>query len=323
MSEVRHFDALERVSLPAGPVHLAIGMFDGVHRGHQAVIRSALEAARPGGGVAGVLTFEPHPSAVLRPEAPTRLIHAPAIKRRLLERLGIDFLIEHPFTREFASTTARDFVARLKEALPELRAVYVGENFRFGRGREGDVGMLAAAAVAAGFACRSLPRLSDGAASISSSRLRELIASGAIEQANALLGYAYFAEGVVTPGRRIGRTLGFPTLNIAWSPGVQPAHGVYAVRIAGADGRWQPAVANYGLRPTVESEATEPRLEVHVLDATPLTYGDPVTVQWLRFLRPERKFGSLEALRAQVGEDGAAAGAALAQLSEQNFPNGA
>lgn len=323
MSEVRQFDALERVSLPAGPVHLAIGMFDGVHRGHRAVIGAAVDAAKGDGGFAGVLTFEPHPSVVLRPDAPTRLIHAPEIKRRLLGRLGIDFLIEHPFTREFAATTAQDFVALVKRALPGLQTVHVGENFRFGRGREGDVGVLIAAAREAGFAGRSVPRLTEQGVSISSSRLRDLIASGAAEQANSLLGYAYFAEGVVTAGRQVGRTLGFPTLNLAWTPGLRPAYGVYAVRVAGTGGRWEPAVANYGLRPTVESGETAPRLEVHVLGTTALTYGDSVQVQWLRFLRAERKFGDLEALRAQVEKDRVEAGGALAQLSEQNFPNSA
>lgn len=324
MNAVRQFDSLARVDLPAGPVHLAIGMFDGVHRGHQSVIRAAIRAAQTDAGTAGVLTFEPHPSAVLRPESPTKLILPLEQKRRLLRGLGIDFLIEHPFTAAFASTTARDFVDQLKRALPGLATVYVGENFRFGRGREGDLSVLISAAHAAGFAAFSAPRLAgpDGAP-ISSSRLRELLAAGEIEQANALLGYSYFAEGVVQAGQQLGRTLGFPTLNVAWSPGLPPAFGVYAVVVSGPDGKPAAAVANFGRRPTVEDAGATPRLEVHVLAPTALTYGDRVRVQWLRFLRPERKFGGVEELRVQVEKDRENARAALAELSPQELPNSA
>lgn len=323
MNAPRQFDSLERVTLPAGPVHLAIGMFDGVHLGHQSVIEVAVHSAHRSRGLAGVLTFWPHPSAVLRPEKPTPLILAPEIKRAQLGRLGLDFLVEHPFSLEFAATTASGFVTLLKRAFPGLEAVYVGENFRFGRGREGDTATLIAAAREAGFAVYSAPRLNHSGAPISSSRIRELIASGEIEEANALLGYSYFAEGVVAEGKRLGRTLGFPTLNLAWQPGLTPRYGVYLVTVCGADGRMQPGVANYGLRPTVEAGATAPRLEVHVLAPTSLTYGDRVTVRWLRFLRPEKKFSGVDELRKQIETDRQAALAALLEFSAEETPNGA
>lgn len=323
MNSVRQFDSLERVQLPAGPVHLAIGMFDGVHLGHQSVVEAAVHSARRCSGFAGVLTFSPHPSVVLRPENPTPLILFPEIKRRLLGGLGIDFLVEHPFTTEFARTTARDFVGQLKRALPGLEAVYVGENFRFGRGREGDIAMLVAAAREAGFAVFSAPRLNHNGAPISSSRLRELISTGEIEQANALLGYSYFAEGTVEHGRQLGRTLGFPTLNLRWNPGLTPRLGVYAVCVADAAGDKAPGVANYGLRPTVAREAAEPLLEVHMLAPTRLTYGDRISVQWLRFLRPERKFAGVDELRAQIEIDRGEASAALPKLSAQEPPKSA
>jgi len=323
VSTPRQFDALERVSLPAGPVHLAIGMFDGVHLGHQSVIEAAVHSARRARGCAGVLTFWPHPSGVLRPEKPTPLLHSREIKRELLGRLGLDFVVEHPFSLAFAATTAREFVALLKRAFPGLDAVYVGENFRFGRGREGDTATLIAAAREAGFAVYSAPRLNHNGASISSSRIRELVAAGEVEQANALLGYSYFAEGTVEQGKRLGRTLGFPTLNLGWQPALAPRHGVYLVTVSGADGRMQPAVANYGLRPTVETGVTAPRLEVHVLTPTTLTYGDRVTVRWLRFLRPERKFSSVEELREQIERDRETALEALGKISAEENPNGA
>ncbi len=302
MKPLLQFGGLARAALPPAPLHLAIGMFDGVHLGHQSVIESAIHSARRDGGLAGVLTFWPHPSALFRPESPTRLLMPGEMKRAVLARLGLDFVIEQEFTREFAAVEARDFVALLKRHLPALAAVYVGENWRFGRGRTGDVAVLVAEARRSGVAVFSAPRLNHNGAPISSSRIRELLAADAIAEANALLGYAYFAEGVVERGRQLGRTLGFPTLNLAWAPEFQPRYGVYAVEIPAGPGRPLRGVANYGLRPTVGT-ATRPRLEVHLLDESPLDYGAKITVNWLHFLRPESKFASVGDLRAQIARD--------------------
>lgn len=302
MSAVLQFDSLAHVALPARPAHLAIGMFDGVHLGHKSVIESAIHSARRSGGLAGVLTFWPHPSALFRPANPTRLIMSPTVKRAVLGRLGIDFLIEQDFSREFASIEAADFVALLKRSVPHLAAVYVGENWRFGRGRTGDVSVLIEEAHRHGIEVFSAPRLNHNGAPISSSRIRELLAAGAVAEADALLGYSYFAEGVVESGRRLGRTIGFPTLNIAWEPEARPAYGVYAVEVLSGQQPPVSGVANYGLRPTVE-QSTRPWLEVHLLKNSPLTYGDPITVNWLRFLRPEARFNSVEELRLQIGRD--------------------
>lgn len=323
MKSVIQFNALGRVDLPAGPVHLAIGMFDGVHRGHQSVVQAAVQAAHRDEGRSGVLTFWPHPSVVIRPESPARLILDAATKRNLLSGLGVDFLIEHPFTPDFAATGAREFVALLKQALPGLKAVYVGENFRFGRGREGDIDLLGRAATEAGFTVVITPRLHQAGAPISSSRLRELIAAGEMEQANAMLGFSYFSVGKVESGHRMGRELGFPTLNLRWEPGLAPRYGVYAVRLTGPDGRKYAGVANYGLRPTIVGDAQHPLLEVHVLEETPLGYGDVVTVQWLHFLRPEQKFLSVEELRVQIDSDREAARAVLPRLYAQDSPKSA
>ena len=302
MSGLFQYAGLEQARLPAGPLHLAIGMFDGVHLGHQSVIEAAVHSARRSGGRAGVLTFWPHPSALFRPENPTPLLMPPAMKRAVLARLEIDFIIEQNFSREFAATGAAEFVALLKRSLPQLTAVYVGENWRFGRGRAGDIKVLVEEARQHGLEIFSAPRLNHNGAPISSSRIRELLAAGAIAEANALLGYSYFAQGVVQQGRRLGRTLGFPTLNLAWEPESKPAYGVYAVEVASETGKPLPGVANYGLRPTVE-QATKPLLEVHLLQPTTLTYGDKLRVNWLQFLRPESKFSGVEELRAQIGHD--------------------
>lgn len=302
MSQLLQFDRLEGATLPQRPLHLAIGMFDGVHLGHQSVIDSAVHSARRSGGLAGVLTFWPHPSALFRPDKPTLLLMPVEMKRRVLAELGIDFLIEQNFSREFAGIEAKDFVRYLRQCLPQLSAVYVGENFRFGKGRTGDVTTLVEEAKKVGVAIYSAERLSHNGAPISSSRIRELLSAGDITEVNALLGYSYFAEGVVERGRQLGRTIGFPTLNIPWEPELKPRFGVYAVEVLAAGGETFKGVASYGTRPTVES-AGRPILEVYVLENSSLTYGDKLRVKWLHFLRPESKFDSLDALKKQIALD--------------------
>lgn len=307
MSAPVQFDGLDRVALPPRPLHLAIGMFDGVHLGHQAVIGSAVHSAQRGGGLAGVLTFWPHPSALFHPQAPTRLIMNPAMKTRVLRSLGVAAVIQQHFTPEFARITAEEFLPFLRRKLPGLAAVYVGENWRFGRGRLGDVALLVAEAEKLGLEVMSSERLNRNGRPVSSTRIRDHLLAGEIAEANRLFGYAYFADGAVAGGRRLGRTLGFPTLNLPWEPELRPRYGVYAVRVSGANGAEKlPGVANYGVRPTV-GEAARPLLETHVLGPCPFGEGDAVTVEWLQFLRPEQKFAGVEELSAQIARDAAAA----------------
>jgi riboflavin kinase / FMN adenylyltransferase len=314
VTAIAQFDGVESAQLPPGPLHLAIGMFDGVHLGHRAVIEPAVRAARSSGGVVAVLTFWPHPSALFRPEDATRLMQDGATKARALQALGVNAVITQPFTAEFSAVPAEQFLPWLKKRLPALTAVYVGENFRFGRGRKGDVGVLRATAPTIGVSVFCAERVQQDAAAISSTRVRGLIESGDIAAANALLGYAYFAEGVVTGGKRLGRTIGFPTLNLAWAPALRPKLGVYAVCVSGEKSPVPlKGVANYGLRPTVETGATEPRLETHVLGECPFGEGDRVVVEWLTFLRPEMKFSGLDELRAQIARDREAAAAFFAK----------
>jgi riboflavin kinase/FMN adenylyltransferase len=313
VNPVSQYEGVERTALPAKPLHLAIGMFDGVHLGHRAVITAAVGAARRSDGLAAVLTFWPHPSALFRPDQATKLIQDPPTKTRVLTTLGVDVIITQPFTLELAKIPAEEFLPWLKQRLPLLAGVYVGENFRFGKGRSGDAALLVATGRNLGVSVFRAPRVNVDGEPISSTRVRALLEAGEIEAANALLGYNYFAEGVVTPGKRLGRSIGFPTLNVAWSPALRPKLGVYAVRISGEKSPAPlPAVANYGLRPTVE-QAAEPRLEVHVLGECPFGPGDRVTVEWLKFLRAEMKFGSVDELRAQIAKDRDAAQAWLAK----------
>jgi len=298
---------LAHAVVPPRPVHLAIGIFDGVHLGHRAVIEAAVQSARRSGGVAAVLTFAPHPSVLFRPENPTPLIMETETKAALLRDLGVELVIVEPFTAAYAAIEAGDFVPELRRYLPRLATVYVGENWRFGRGRKGDVALLIAEGRKAGIGVFSAPRVNLDGEPISSTRIRALLTSGEIGAANTLLGRTYGAAGAVKPGKRLGRTLGFPTLNLDWAPGLRPRYGVYTVRVFGALApEARPGVANYGLRPTVE-EACEPRLETHVLGPCPYAEGDVIRVEWLSFLRPEQKFGSRAELEAQIGHDVAAA----------------
>jgi riboflavin kinase/FMN adenylyltransferase len=298
------FDGVTAAKLPAGPLHLAIGMFDGVHLGHRAVIAPAIRAANEQGGVAAALTFQPHPSSLFRPDQPTRLIQDRQTKAHVLGSLGIKAVITERFTAEFAQIEAEQFVPWLKRNLPSLAAVYVGDNFRFGYKRRGTVEMLAASGRSLEIDVFSAGRVSVHGETVSSTRIRAHLEAGEIAAANALLGYPYFADGVIAPGKKLGRVIGFPTLNLPWAPDLSPRFGVYAVRVSGpkAVGRSIPGVANYGLRPTVET-ASEPRLEIHLLDACPFDAGDEVTAEWLHFVRPEQKFGKLSELRAQIARD--------------------
>jgi len=303
MSLPAQFHGIDRVALPPRPLFVAIGIFDGVHLGHRSVIESAVQSARVAGGVAAVLTFDPHPSVLLKPDSPTRMILDLPAKVARLGSLGVDAVVVQPFTPDFAAVSAEEFVPFIKRHLPRLSGIYVGENFRFGRGRKGDVAMLVAEGKRHGITVFSAPRVNLDGEPISSTRIRGRILAGDMKGAAALLGYVYAAEGPVVHGKHLGRTLGFPTLNLGWSPDLRPLYGVYAVRVSGAKSYgWLPAVANYGLRPTVE-DSQEPRLEIHLLVACPYGAGDPITVEWVRFLRPERKFSGIDELKAQIARD--------------------
>jgi riboflavin kinase/FMN adenylyltransferase len=298
------YSSIEAARLAPRPLHLAIGIFDGVHLGHRAVVDAAVQSARRSGGLAGVLTFDPHPSVLFRPANPTPMILPQRTKERLLSGLGVDAVITHPFTADFARIEAEAFLSWLRERLPGLAAVYVGQAWRFGAGRRGDVPVLVSTAKPLGISVFSAPPVNFDGKAISSTRIRGLLEDGDVAGASALLGYTYFAEGVVTSGRRLGRTLGFPTLNLPWAPGLRPRFGVYAAQVSGPKSPLSlQAVANYGVRPTVNQGPSDPLLEAHVLGACPFNQGDAITVEWRRFLRPETKFADMMELRAQIARD--------------------
>ncbi len=296
-------DCFEALAELKGPLHLAIGVFDGVHLGHKAVIESAVLSARRCGGVSGVLTFDPHPSRLFRPEHPTRLIMPIREKSLMLHEVGIDVVIRKHFDRDYADIHAEDFLARLKAALPTLAAIYVGSNFRFGRKRAGDVRTLIETGQALDLAVFSIDRIKHNGEPISSTRIRAELEAGSIEAVNDLLGYNYFSDGQVVGGAKLGREIGFPTLNLPWEPECRPRFGVYFVRFRASDSdEWSFAVANYGIKPTVAVDE-KPVLEVHALGGTELGEGAAIVVEWLRFIRPEQKFESIHALQAQIAQD--------------------
>ena len=288
------------------PLHLAIGAFDGVHLGHRAVLHSAREAARADGGLVGVLTYDPHPSKVLRPESSVPLIFTRTQKDERLTEAGAQVIHHEKFDRNHAGIEAADFPKWLKQTFPHLRSLHVGSNFQYGRGRAGDGETLIAHGAAASLGVKLVSAVRLGDETVSSSRIRHYLVAGELDLANAMLHRPYEAEGVIIGGRRLGRTLGFPTVNLAWEPELKPAYGVYAVEVI-FQGEALPAVANYGQRPTVESGPVAPLLEAHVLRGAAPTTGDAVRVRWVRRLRTEQKFPDLAALQAQIAQDSAQA----------------
>jgi riboflavin kinase/FMN adenylyltransferase len=295
-------------------LHLAIGAFDGVHLGHRAVLHSAREAARADGGIVGVLTYDPHPSKVLRPESSVPLIFTRAQKDDRLTEAGAQVIHHEKFDRAHAGIEAADFPKWLKQTFPQLKSLHVGSNFQYGRGRAGNGETLIAHGLSEGLSVKLVEAVHLGDETVSSSRIRQCLVTGELDLANAMLLRPYEAEGTIIGGRRLGRTIGFPTLNVAWEPELKPAYGVYAVEVI-FKGEALPAVANYGQRPTVESGPVAPLLEAHVLRGTAPTTGDTVRVRWIRRLRAEQKFADLSALQAQIVKDSAQAKLVLGLLS--------
>lgn len=289
-------------------VHLGIGNYDGVHRGHRAIFETAQARARDDGGLVGALTFSPHPEAFFRGKDACKLIFSSERKVEVFAALGLDFVIREPFSKTFAELEAERFVDFLKTKIPTLAAVYVGDNFHFGAGRHGDVALLKVLGNAAGVAVEVVPAVNYKDSRISSTRIREAIACGAIADANAMLGQPYCSCGIVVSGNQLGRTIGFPTLNLPWNPDLKPRFGVYVVRLSvPARGQVFHGVANYGVRPTIATATPIPLLETFLTSIpqgeTIPTYGDFICVEWIDFLREEIRFASLDALKTQLDKD--------------------
>lgn len=311
MRVVRRFAVLPAAARGAA---VAIGNFDGVHLGHRAVVEAARGLAATVGGRLGVVTFEPHPREVLSPaSAPLRLTPFRA-KAELLAGLGVELLVVLPFDRTLARLSPEAFVGEVLVDRLGARAVATGADFRFGHGRAGDAAALARLAGAHGLRVATVPPVELDGERCASTAVRDHLAAGRVERAARLLGRPHAVAGLVRPGDRRGRTLGFPTANLEPLPGrVQlPAPGVYAVRARiGGDPAftWRPAVANLGRRPTFDGRGL--LLEVHLLDGEHALYGRRLEVRFLERLREERRFAGPDELARQIARDCAAARAAL------------
>lgn len=296
-------------SLRGGVV--AIGNFDGVHRGHQAVLGKALAEAERCGVPALVLTFDPHPRAVFRPDVPLFVLTPPPVKARLVAELGFDAIVEQRFTRAFASNSAEDFVTGVLDRGLGISHVVTGFDFHFGKDRQGGPAFLMASGEKHGFGVTLVDAFRDeGAEVISSSRIRQLLCEGEVAEAAGLLGYRYTVEAEVTGGKQLGRTLGFPTANMTLAPGMGLKHGIYAVRFRRADGTLLDGVASFGRRPTVDDDGA-PLLETFIFDFSGDLYGETCAVSFFGYLRGEEKFDGLDALVEQMKRDEAEARALL------------
>jgi riboflavin kinase/FMN adenylyltransferase len=294
---------LDAASVPRWPrPSVAVGNFDGVHRGHQALVASAVAAADDCGGTAIVLTFDPHPARVINPEAAPTALMTLDQKAATLARLGVHSLVVLPFTPELAAASPGDFAARVLHRGLGADAVVVGSNFRFGRGRAGDVATLRRQGEALGFRVLEVPPVLVDGERVSSSRIREALARGDAGAATALLGRPYCVEGRVGRGDGRGRTIGVPTANLEPANQTLPALGVYAAWCwAGRAAAGTATVVNIGRRPTFGGGAVS--VEAHLLDFDGDLYGQAMSLAFVSRLREERKFSGKDALVAQIGED--------------------
>ncbi len=282
---------------------VAIGNLDGVHLGHQKLIKSARESAEKIGGVLAVLTFSPHPQEVLSSHSVGRRISTDVEKFALLSELGVELILALKFDSELARLPPEKFFEHyLKDGLCAA-SVHVGFDFHFGRARSGNVELLQTYGKQAAIEIDVLPAVVSDGVKLSSSLVRDLIRAGEVSRASAYLGRPYRITGKVVRGAGRGNQLGTPTANIEFPPSkCAPKLGVYAVR-ARHGTRTFAAVANFGLRPTFEKSAAEPLLEVHLLDCSEDLYAESITVEFLQLVREERRFENIESLRAQIQAD--------------------
>ena len=288
---------------------VAIGNFDGVHRGHKAVIAAAEKRAEMLGRPAAALTFEPHPRIFFNPGEPLFRLTDAATKLRLLAATGLDGAIVLTFDDALANLTAEDFVARILVERFAVSGAAIGFNFQFGANRSGSPDLLAAEGEKRGFAVDVVPPLQDRGRPVSSQPIREALAAGRLDEAAELLGYPWFISGTVIHGDKRGRELGFPTANLKPDASCGLRHGIYAVRVA-VGGRRYDGVASFGRRPMFDAGTV--LLEIFLFDFSGDLYGATIDVAFIAFIRDEAKFASAKELIRQMGEDSRLAREALA-----------
>lgn len=283
---------------------IALGNFDGVHKGHKKVIETAKIIAKDNGAPAAVMTFEPHPAMVLKSGTKPMRITPFRMKVEKIKALDVDILCVLPFTASFAALTAEAFIEHILVQHLMVRHIVVGEDFNFGRNRTGNADLLKTMASLYGFGVTCVPQVLEGGDRCSSSHIRHLLKGANIAKASLLLGYDYTISGRVIAGAKRGRLLGFPTANIALAPDLlKAAYGVYVVQLSTDCGKnWHGGVANLGVKPSIDA-SNEATLEVHLFDFNQDIYGKRVEVRFLYYMRPEQKFDGLDALKAQIAAD--------------------
>jgi riboflavin kinase / FMN adenylyltransferase len=301
---MRIFSDWRNVPPDAREATVALGNFDGVHLGHASVIRAA-HGSRPDLKLA-VLTFEPHPREVFRPDDPPFRLTLSAERADALAGLGVHVLYELPFNHDFSHMSADEFVRQVLHEGIGAKHLTSGQDFAFGHRRGGNTGFLAGRAEALGMGLTLVPPVTDAQGPLSSSRIRRALQDGYPERATEELGRPWTIRGIVSHGDKRGRTIGFPTANVPLGRHLEPARGVYAVTIRLADGTWHKGVANIGRRPTV-NEGPESRLEVNLFDFSSDIYDTEITVALHGYIRAEVRFSGLDALKAQIEADAAEA----------------
>ena len=279
---------------------ITLGNFDGLHLGHQELIKRIIQRAEETASLSMVVTFRPHPLKILAPDKCPPLISIYEEKIRLLEKLGIDVLVKIPFSLDFAAMEPRAFVKDLLCDLLGAKEIFVGYNYRFGKGRKGDIRLLRELGEEFGFAVREIDQVSLNGEVISSTRIRQLLKNGEVEAAAKFLGRPYALCGIVVKGDGRGRGLGFPTANIASRHAIIPSNGVYAVKLSVRDRDYN-GVVNIGMRPTFEPGTLA--IEVHIFDFDEDIYGEEITVSFMRKIREEKKFRNAGALIKQISKD--------------------
>jgi riboflavin kinase / FMN adenylyltransferase len=283
------------------PTVLTLGVFDGLHLGHQLIIRTVAERASAVGAVPTAITFDPHPRAVLHPESSPPLLQTLDQKVEGFGILGIEQTIVIRFTPEFSQIRAEDFLHDVVKERLQAREVYLGRGFNFGHNREGNIELLKKVSQELNFVAGEVAEVCLRGQRVSSSKIRQLLTQGRVNLARRMLGRPYGVEGLVIRGNERGHTLGFPTANLHPQNRVIPAHGVYVTGTL-IDGQWHRSVTNIGTRPTFDA-ATEPSVETFVMNWSGDLYGDVIRVRFLHRLRDEKKFASLDDLRTQINKD--------------------
>jgi riboflavin kinase / FMN adenylyltransferase len=287
---------------------LAIGNFDGVHRGHQALLRTARGQAATLGAAAGVILFEPHPREFFQPDKPHFRLTPLKRKLELLEQFGLDVAVVLTFDAALAGLSAQEFIERIIMHALAARHVVIGYDFRFGKARRGDPEAMRRAGDALGFGVTVVPQVGEAGEVFSSNAIRAELAQGDVAGAAQMLGHWWRVSGQVIGGFKRGTGLGFPTANIALAPGTALAHGIYAARVY-ADGKGYPGAAYLGTRPTFDDGA--PMLEVFLFGFDGDLYGQEIAVDLVDYVRADAKFASIDALKEQIAKDCAKAQAIL------------